>query len=44
MREVQFNRDETVELAMFVITLTKEGANYNVRKTNDGWCVLVRGV
>lgn len=43
-RGVNFNKADTKELAMFIMTLVEEGANYIVRSTNDGWVVLVRGV
>lgn len=44
MREVKFDKTEVAEMAIYICALTKEGANYKVRSTNDGWCILVTGV
>lgn len=43
-RGVAFKQNESAEMGMFILVLVKGGANYLVRRTLEGWEILVRGV
>jgi len=40
---IRFTEDQVKELAIFIVTLTKEEVSYNVYSEEEGWAVRVVG-
>lgn len=41
--EIKFSINEATALAAFLAQIVREGLDYKVRETGDGWAVLLTG-